>query len=171
MNLGAFDRLSDQASLWIYGFEQPLHDDTRAVVERKLDAFMPTWNTHGVPVRAAYTIACDRFVLIAGESEDGVSGCSIDSCVRNFKELRDEHSIDALNRGIVFFRNEANEVTALDRAAFQVAIDDGRVTGATIVFDLTLRSLGDLRAGRLERAFSESWHARAFRRGDTAQSA
>ena len=43
-----------------------------------------------------------------------------------------------------------------------VARPDGVVTADTSVFDLTIETLADLRAGRFEKPFESSWHAQAF---------
>ena len=43
------------------------------------------------------------------------------------------------------------------------AVNAGRAGPDTVVFDTSLHTLGDLRAGRFETTFKDSWHVRAFR--------
>ena len=162
MDLSKFDNFPDDARLWIYGFARTLGEDEQRLIAARLDAFLVDWQSHRVPVRGAYTVAFERFVLVAGWCESGLSGCSIDSSVGQFKELRREHELDGLDRDLVFFRNESGEIEALDRKAFQEAVSGGRAGADTVVFDTIIQTLGDLRAGRFERAFADSWHARAF---------
>ena len=50
----------------------------------------------------------------------------------------------------------------MSRSEFRQAARDGTVTPDTLVFDTTLTSLADLRAGRFERPARESWHGTAF---------
>ena len=87
MNFTEFEGLSDQARVWIFGLERSLNDGETTRLEEGMTQFAATWNSHKVPVKAAFKIAVNRFVVIAAESSDGVSGCSIDSMVRNLKSL------------------------------------------------------------------------------------
>lgn len=157
-----FNDFADDARLWAYAFEKPLRGEDRRLVERRLSAFLHEWKSHHVDVRGAYSIAHDRFVFLAGSSAEGMSGCSIDNSVENFKYFRDEHGLDGLNRDLVFYRDDSGSIEALDRTSFQREIDTGRISRDTVVFDTTIERIGDLRAGRFEIPLSESWHARAF---------
>ena len=48
------------------------------------------------------------------------------------------------------------------RPDFRRLAQAGEVGEETVVFDNTIGSVGDVRAGRWERPFRESWHARSF---------
>jgi hypothetical protein len=104
----------------------------------------------------------NRFAILSGASHNGLSGCSIDSSVQNFKFFRDEYDLNALDRSLVHYRGGDGAVTALDRAAFRVEVDAGRCGADTPVFDLTIPTLGDLRAGRFEVPLADTWHAKLF---------
>ncbi len=164
MDLKEFSDLPDEARLWIYGFENPLDDEAQRLIREQPASFVERWGSHKVPVRGALSIQYDRFVLLAGVSSDGISGCSIDSSVRNFKALKKAHGLDGLNRRLVYYRDHDRSIRALDRAAFQAEVEAGRCHDDTPVFDTTLQTLGELRAGRFELPLSSSWHARAFMR-------
>jgi hypothetical protein len=45
---------------------------------------------------------------------------------------------------------------------------DGAVDGGTVVFDNTVATVGDLRAGRWETEMRNAWHAKAFPAGTAA---
>jgi hypothetical protein len=158
MDLSAFEKLPDEARLWVYAFERTLSVDEARLVEQTLTAFMREWHSHDVDVFGAFTISHDRFVILSGASRDGISGCSIDSSVALFKSLRDEHGLDGLNRNLVFFRDNGS-IRSIDRAGFRAAAAAGRVGASTMVFDTTLATLGGLRRGRFELRLSDSWHA------------
>lgn len=157
-----FDGLPDAAGLWIFPLARPLSGVERERVTAQLDAFLRGWNSHGAPVHGAYQIFEDRFVLIAGHVGDGVSGCSTDSMVRVMKHVRDEFGIDGFDRTLVFFRDSQDGIQAVSRRDFQALVDAGRVDADTVVFDATIRLVGDLRRGGFETVFARSWHARAF---------
>jgi hypothetical protein len=156
-----FAGFPDDAKLWVYPLSRPLLDADRARVTQRLDAFLGEWNSHGAPVRGAYEIFEDRFVLISGTVGDGVSGCSTDSMVRVMKTLREE-GIDGFDRTLVFFRDAAGKVQAVSRGDFQVLVSAGQVDANTPVFDGTIQFIGDLRRGGFETTFGRSWHANAF---------
>lgn len=162
MKAELFDHADDNTRIWVYAFSSPLDADAKAVIVNRLNEFIAGWNSHNVPVDSAFMIVHDRFVLLAGHCPEGISGCSIDSKVQNFKRLRDDHGLDALNSSLVFFRNAGGEVVSMDRSSFQSEVDAGRVGSDTVVFNTTIQSVADLRSGRFETTFKDSWHARAF---------
>jgi len=161
MNLDIFQALPDESPLWVYGFETALDREKKEILERKLTAFLPHWETHGSPVRGVFEIFEDRFLILSGHAPGGISGCAVDSSVRVFKQLREE-GLDGLERSRVYFRAEDGSIQAIHFTAFQPAIDEGRVVASTPVFDTNLGSLGQLRQAGFEKPFGESWHARAF---------
>ena len=157
-----FPDFPDEARLWVYPLAKPLSADDRARVVERLDAFLDEWASHGAPVHGAYTLIDDRFVLIAGYVDDGVSGCSTDSMVRVMKKLREESGIDGFDRTLVFFRDSADRVQAVSREDFKALVEAGNVDAETSVFDATIQFVGDLRRGGFETTFAKSWHASAF---------
>ncbi|MDH3197323.1 MAG: hypothetical protein OEO21_03705 [Candidatus Krumholzibacteria bacterium] len=162
-----FDQLPDDARLWVYALDRPLTGEERARAVVLLDDFVAQWTSHEVPVAGAWVVVEDRFILVAGHCTDGVSGCSTDASVRVVKEIERVTGARAFDRSLVFFRDGDGRVTSVPRAEFQAFVEQGRVTADTRVFDGTIHSVGDLRAGRFERSFGESWHARAFAREAT----
>ena len=163
MDLSSFRDLPDGAQLWVFGFIRPLSKRDTENIKKHLDAFLPRWTSHQVPVRGAYTVLYDRFVLVAGHCPEGLSGCSMDSCVSNFKQLKAGCGLDALNRSLVFYRDREGQVQCLDRPSFQRKVDSAEITPSSTVFDTTLQKLGQLKSGGLETPFEKSWQATAFR--------
>jgi hypothetical protein len=157
-----FADLPDEARLWVYALARPLSAEESALVVERLDAFLREWNSHGSPVRGGYEILEDRFVMVAGYVEDGVSGCSTDSMVRVMKELRTDFGIDGFDRSLVYFRDVKGAARAVSRADFQALVDARAVDVDTPVFDTTIQFVGDLRRGGFETKFAKAWHASAF---------
>jgi hypothetical protein len=156
-----FAAFPDDAKLWVYAFARPLSTEERARVEQELSAFVPSWNSHGAPVRGAFEVVSDRFLLIAGCVDGGVGGCSTDSMVRVMKQLR-ETGIDGFDRSLVFFRDAQKRVQSVKRDDFQAMVGAGQIDADTVVFDPTIQFVGDLRRGGFETTFARSWHASAF---------
>ena len=162
MNKDLFSNFPDNAKLWVYPLARPLTGAGRARVTQRLDGFLSEWNSHGAAVTGAYEIFEDRFILVTGYLEDGVSGCSTDSMMRVMKALRDEHGIDGFDRSLVYFRDADNVLRGVTRPEFKALVSADQVDADTTVFDATIATVGDLRAGRFETTFGKSWHARAF---------
>jgi hypothetical protein len=162
VNLDAFKSFSDDAPLWIYAFGKPLDEDGRRVTGEVLSAFLSTWHSHNVNVDGAFVILRDRFTILTAASRDSVSGCSLDSVSVTFKSLRNQHGLDALDGSLVHYRDGNDTIRSCSREAFKAEVAAGRCGSGTIVFDLTVGTLGGLRAGRFEVPFADSWHAGVF---------
>ena len=123
---------------------------------------MDTWNTHGTPVQGAFAIQYDRFVILCAQGNSIVSGCSIDSSVRLFKNLKGNNGLNALNHDLVFYKSGDKKVESAGRENFQRLLRSSVVSGDTPVFDNTVQTVGEVRRGSWELPLKESWHANAF---------
>lgn len=159
-----FPKFPDSARVWVFPLSRELGLAERALVTNQLDEFIQAWKSHGQPVHGAFEILENRFVLITGYVDDGVSGCSTDSMMRVMTGLKREHGIDGFDRTLVFFRDDAGQVRAVTRDEFQKLVDSGEIGDHTPVFDATVQTVGALRADRFETTFARAWHANAFTR-------
>jgi len=91
-----------------------------------------------------------------------VSGCSLDSVSVTFKLLRDQYGLDALDGSLVHYLDSDNTIRSTSREAFKAEVAASRCGSDTVVFDLTIGTLGDLRAGRFDVPLADSWHAGVF---------
>lgn len=157
-----FARLPDDARLWVFGASERLTDDQWAEVLATVDAFLDEWHAHGHPVHAGRAVEHDQFLLIGvDEAATQLSGCSIDGMVRELTQLQTRLGTTLVDGSSVFFR-DGGRVERMSRAEFKARALDGQVTLSTSVFDTTLATVGELRAGRFEVVASESWHRQAF---------
>ena len=165
-----FDRMPDDARLWVFAAPRPLNDDEAAALLGRVDAFLERWAAHGAPVLGARDFRDGRFLLVAAdERATGVSGCSIDSLQHALAEAEGAIGAD-LRRGasLVFWRDAAGGVLSAERAEFRRLAQAGEVGEDTVVFDNTVGTVGDIRGGRWETRFRDAWHARAFPVGAAA---
>jgi len=156
-----FKSFTDDARIWIYGFDRTLSEHEKIIADELLNKFVRDWKSHGSPVRAQYALTCNRFAILAVSAEDVISGCSIDSSIKIFKDLKEKLGVNALDVNLVFYRT-GQEIRSTNRLEFQNMIDRGAIGQETMVFDTTIQTLGDLRSGKFERPLSTSWHARVF---------
>ena len=134
----------------------------QGLIQSHLSQFLGRWRSHGNPVHAAAIIDSSRFLVTAAHCPEGISGCSMDSYARTLKELRDEHDLDALESSLVFYQRSDGEIVAMDHLDVFELVRQGEIQEDTPVFDTLLQELGDLRQGRFQKAFKESWHARTY---------
>lgn len=161
MQANCFDQMPDESRIWIHGFGRPLSAEARALIRETLSAFRPTWLSHGSPVQSVSEFYEDRFVITAAHCSTGISGCSTDSFVRNFQELQ-RRGIDGLNGALVFYRDRDENIRSAEHLDFYGLCEDGTIRASTPVFDTLLQRLSDLRGGRFELPFQESWHSRTY---------
>jgi len=156
-----FDHFDDDAHIWIYGFNRNMSVREKDEIEKALENFTTHWNSHGKPVNGGYLILHNRFAILAVSKEDFVSGCSVDSSVRVFKNIKEMTGLDGLDVNLVFYRKN-QEIHSTNRIQFQLLIDQDEVGSETVVFDTSIQTVGDLRSGKFEQPLSHSWHATYF---------
>ena len=162
MNLSEFQDLPDEARVWVHCFEQELSEQQQEIIQKGLKEFLPQWVSHGTPVKGVFKILSGRFVVTAAYSQEGISGCSMDSLLRNFKTFKTVYGLDGLKGGLLFYRDKDGAIQAVNQLKFQDLMESGEITAETQVFQTLLSSLGQLRSGEFEAPFEESWLSRTF---------
>ncbi len=162
MDFPSIKQLPDDARVWVHGFDRKMDSATRANVIADLKTFIDNWVSHEENVHGAFEIVEDQFVVLAGWCGAGLGGCAIDTSFGLIRSFKEKYGLDALNRDLVFYRANNGTVEVATRKEFGDAISSGQLGGHTIVFDLTLSRVADLRAGRFETTFDSCWHARVF---------
>lgn len=158
----AFEELPGDARVWIFAAARPLGGAERDRLLAEVDRFIDQWRAHDVPLAAGRDLRYDRFLFVAvDQRRAGPSGCSIDALVREMKRLERELDVALVDHAPVTFRR-AGAIERASRERFADMAAAGEVSPDTTVFDNTLTSLGDVRAGRWEVAAADAWHARAF---------
>jgi hypothetical protein len=158
-----FDRLPDDARVWVFAASRALSAQEGASLLARVDEFLARWNAHGSPVVGARELRHGRFLFLAAdERATGVSGCSIDSLYGALREVEREFGVTLLDSSTVWYRHAEGEVRGLPRGEFRELARAGGVDGDTVVFDNTVATAGDVRAGRWETALRGAWHAKVF---------
>jgi len=170
MPVTTFDRMPDDARLWVFAAPRPLNDEEREALLARVDTFLERWAAHGAPVLGARDFRHGVFLLVAAdERATGVSGCSIDTLFHALADVESALGTDLRRSGsLVFYRDAGGGVRAAERAEFRRLAAAGEVGDDTVVFDNTAGTVGDLRGGRWETRFRDAWHARAFPLGAAA---
>ena len=157
-----FDRLPEEARVWIFSAERPLNAGEKDRLLAHVDGFIGQWAAHDTPLTAGRELRYERFLFVAVDQRmAGPSGCSIDALVRRMKGLEQELGVELVNHAPVVFRADG-EIRRVRRDQFAALASAGEVGPQTTVFDNTLTRLGDVRAGRWETPAANAWHGRAF---------
>ncbi len=158
MPLATFDKLPDDARVWVFGAAAPVDEIDAARLLAAVDAYLLEWKAHGHPLTAARDWRDERFLVIGVDQRtEGASGCSIDGLFRMLQDLEAAVGSSLVAGGLVFFRGPGDLVCALSRDDFEALARRGGADGNTAVFDTTITTAGDYRA-RFEGPASASWH-------------
>ncbi|MBI4230034.1 MAG: hypothetical protein HY608_04280 [Planctomycetes bacterium] len=154
--------LPDAARLWCFHAPRALREEEVQALRQGVDMFLERWTSHGQPVRAAFEVLHGQFLLVGADEEVApVSGCAQDALVHAVEGIQQHMGVTLVDSPPVCYR-ERGEIRCVDREAFAALAGERKVTGQTVVFDQTLQSVGDARAGRWETPASRAWHVRAF---------
>ena len=157
-----FDDLPESARVWIFAAERPLTEAEQGRLLSEVDRFIDQWGAHDRPMTAGRELRYDRFLFVAvDQREVGPSGCSIDALVRQMKALELDLGVELVNHAPVLYRH-GPAIERVPREQFARLVAAGTVGPETTVFDTSLTSLGEVRAGRWETRAAETWHAQAF---------
>jgi hypothetical protein len=154
----SFRNLPDDARLWIFGANRPVAAEEASRLDEETARFLEEWAAHGEELAAAFDWRYERFLIIAlDERRAAASGCSIDALMGHVRQLEGELGVDLVDGSPVWYR-DGEEIRLASRKEFRELATSGDVSGRTVVFDLTVGRLGELRAGRWELPADSSWH-------------
>lgn len=163
MSAVSFDHLPDDARVWVFAASRPLSEDEAARLLSRVDGHLTEWHAHGRAVVGARDWCYDRFLMVgADERASGVSGCSLDSLFHALGDAEAELGVQLRDASRVWFRDAEGDIRSLPRTEFRTLVREGEVDADTVVFDNTVSTAGDVRAGRWERPMRESWHRQVF---------
>ncbi len=162
MPVTQFDQLPDEARLWIFAAERPLDDTQREQLLAEADGFLAQWTAHQAPVTAARDFRYDQFLLIGvNEEVTGLSGCSIDALMHALQALGSRLGVELVESPPVWYRAD-DQIQGATRERFAEHAAQGIVNADTVVFDNTVATVKDLRAGKWETPARATWHGRVF---------
>ncbi len=162
------DSLPDAARLWLFPLDRTLDAAAADALRQRVADWLPSWTSHRRPVQAEASVLAGRVLAVGAviSPEDlnaGVSGCGIDTMERAVAAALEATGVSLSPALDVTYRDDAGDWTTLARPAFRRLVRDGAADAETHVLDVTAETVGALRERGVERAASETWHARAFR--------
>ncbi|WP_118974377.1 hypothetical protein [Taibaiella koreensis] len=147
---------ADQSRVWIYQSSRLFSEKEEREIDEQLHHFYAQWQAHGAPVKGWAKLLFRRFiVLMADETEVGVSGCSTDSSVRVIKSIERQYEVNLFDRlSITFLVKEQPEVLPMSQV--QYAIDKGYINGDTLLFNNLVATKAEMLSNWLQ-PLNYSW--------------
>ncbi|MGB3542238.1 hypothetical protein [Rubrivirga sp.] len=158
--------LPDAARLWLFTLDRTVSALEADALRRHLGAWLPSWQSHGRPVRAAADVLKGRVLAVGAVISEadlnaGVSGCGIDSMERAVAAALEAENVSlAPALGVTYRDGDAWETAT--RPAFRRLVKADEVGAETVVLDVTSDTVGALRERGIARPAGETWAGRAF---------
>ena len=157
-----FDKISDDSRIWIFQSNQLISNIDIESLEKKIDAFLSSWTSHGDQLMVASKIKYNLFIIIAlDESCSTASGCSIDKLVKFIKNIENEYQISLLDRLDLSYRDK-NKISVLRLDDFKRKILEKKINNDTIVFNNLINLKSDLN-DNWEIPLNRSWHQKLIK--------
>jgi len=135
---------AENSKVWIYQSSRLFNMQEALQLEDMLNSFTASWQTHGTPVKGFATLFFGRFIiLMADETEAGVSGCSTDSSVRLIKQIEQQFGVSLFERQMLAFILK-DKLELLPLSQLNYAIENGFISAETIYFNNLVQTKKEL---------------------------
>lgn len=145
--------------LWIYGGNKLIADEYILDINDEIADFTKSWSSHGIPIKATGALMHNSIlILMADESTQSASGCSIDTSVQFIRDIGNRYDVDFFNR-MIFHYLKDNQPRIIEARDLPEAVQKGEISESTIFFD----NLVDTKKKFQEewiKSLKDSWHKR-----------
>lgn len=130
--------------VWIYQSSRLFLISEALEIEEMFDEFTKNWQSHGAKVKGYANLLFGQFiVLMADETQAGVSGCSTDSSVRLIKAIEEKFKVNMFDRqNLAFIVKE--KVQLLPLAQLKYAFENNFINSDTIYFNNLVQTKDEL---------------------------
>jgi hypothetical protein len=148
MNLDYHDHIpvdfADSSRVWIYQSSRLFLISEAFEIEDMLKEFTATWKSHGDEVTGYANLFFGQFILLmADESNTGVSGCSTDSSVRLIKAIEERFNVQLFDRqSLAFIIKERVQLLPMNQLNY--ALENNFIDGDTLYFNNTVLNKKEL---------------------------
>lgn len=129
------ENFAPDSRVWIYQSSRLFTLSEALELEEQLETFATQWRSHGAEVKAWAGLLFGQFIiLMADESQAGVSGCSTDASVHFIKDLGAQYGVDFFNRTqLAFFVKDKIQVLPMSQLTY--AFQNGFIQSDTLYFN------------------------------------
>lgn len=162
-----FDKIADDARVWVYQASRPLSQADVKTVEQALLPALTGWAAHGQPLLASAKVIEDRFVIVAVDEDQALpSGCSIDASVHFVQSIAQQlgaagNPVNFLDRSAAY-QSADGSVATLALSEIKTAVADGRLKPETTVFNTLVKTKAEF-LSHWQVSATDTWLKRYFR--------
>lgn len=157
----AFDKIEDDARVWIYQADRKLSDTEAEKLENEAKVFTEQWAAHGTGLMASAKVFHHQFlILTVDESQHGASGCSIDSSVAFVRNVEKQYGLNFFDRNKVAFLLD-EEIYLESIQNLKNKIEKGDIASDTLTFNNLVATKGEMKEKWVSPA-QNTWLARYF---------
>lgn len=145
--------------VWIYQSTRLFLIGEALEIEEMLNDFTAKWQSHGAKIKGYANLLFGQFiVLMADETQAGVSGCSTDSSVRLIKAIEEKFKVNMFDRqNLAFVVKEKVQMLPLSQVKY--AVENNFIDGETIYFNNLIQTKDEL-LNKWMIPVKESWLAK-----------
>lgn len=159
--MDALNPLPDDARLWLLALEPAPDAAAQARLSEAMDALVGEWRHKGVQYAGAWALLEGRILALAEPTmATAPSGCAIDGMMRKVDRHLAELGLGRVDPVAAVLVRAKDGLRAIAKTDLEARLQDGALDSATPVLDLSLFTLGDLRAGKLEKPLASTWIGR-----------
>ncbi len=149
------------SKVWVYQSSRLFGLGEALEIEEMMEDFVASWNSHGAKVKGYANMFFGQFiVLMADETQAGVSGCSTDSSVRLIKQIEATFKVDMFNRqNLAFFTKD--KVQLLPLSQIKYSIDNDFINADTLYFNNIVLTKSELENNWII-PVKDSWLAKKY---------
>lgn len=172
MPLLSFQTFPDDARLWLFALPRPLSEAEQATLTKGIEAFQPHWKVHGTPIDSAWALLDEQILAVVERTmASSPSGCAIDAMLRHAQKLARSLDLELLDAQQVLYR-AGGRIRIAPKTDLPALIASGELHHDSLILDLGLMELGQLRTGHLDRPLHRTWiwrkHHQLFEEAPTA---
>ena len=135
---------NDNSKVWIYQSSRLFLMSEAFEMEDMLKNFVAGWKSHGDEVKGYANLFFEQFiVLMADETQSGVSGCSTDSSVHLIKDIEKKFNVDMFNRQNLAFVVK-DKIQLLPLSQLNYAAENNFINADTLYFNNTVLTKKEL---------------------------
>ena len=155
-----FNSLPPQSKIWIYQSDKAFTEAQILEIANLIEPFIEQWQRHDANLNASYIIKYNRFIIIAVDEHDEVSGCSVDASVHLIQKIEQKFGVNLTDKLKVAYK-EGDTIALNTLADFKKQIALSNITPETIVFNNIVNTVATLKTD-WEIPIKQSWLKKYF---------
>jgi hypothetical protein len=153
-----FEELAEDSRVWVYQSNREFSAEEISKIAIELKVFLESWTVHEKPIKSAFQIKYNRFIIIAVDKNFEVSGCSIDTSVGFMQLLEKKYQVNLLSKMNVTYKT-SNKIEFTSLANFKNLVKSKSINEDTIVFNNLVSDIFEYN-NHWKTTIKNSWHSR-----------